>query len=592
MHLQRDRVDWFDLNTYRESLYPVSERRRSRLWLVLVGVVALLALLLGVYQMGKRTPPAGTDLTSLAVMPFANLTGDPELGYVADGLSAGVLNKISDLGGLQVVSRAEAWSYRDQDLSARQLGGKLGVGGVVDGDLQSDGEQLRATVSLTETETGFMLWSHAYNSRSTDVFDLQNEIAGDLTTFLSIPLTANERRRLARDPTGSTQAYASYVRGQRFLEDRDNPQAASWAADNFRQALRLDSEFALAHVGLSQALWRLYHQELDPEMLAQAEAEARLALEKDPDLPAARVALARVYRSTGRYSASIEALEDVLAGHPHPGQAYRELAASYERIGNLEEAERCLQASVALDDADWSNWNSLGIFLSRLGRYGEARSAFEKASEGAPPGVYRPLENLGTMSLYEGDFAAAIEVYEQIPGPPPYAVLASNMATAYYFLGDIPKAARYYRVAVELDPKDAEVRRNLGDVLLKQGLEEEARNQYLESTALMDAELEISPGDPELLRRRTMYAAKAGQCEAALTEGRQLARALPQTAYSAWDLAYVFALCADRDEAVAAVRAAIEAGVNPAALREEDEFAALRDDPEFQALTTTEPSGD
>ena len=108
----------------------------------------------------------------------------------------------------------------------------------------------------------------------------------------------------------------------------------------------------------------------------------------------------------------------------------------------------------------------------------------------------------------------------------------------------------------------------------------------------MDTELSVSPGDPELLRRHTMYAAKAGQCDAALTEGRQLAASQPKTVDSTWDLAYVFALCGERDEAIAAVRNAIEAGVSPAALREEDEFAALRDDPEFQALTSAEPSGD
>ncbi len=575
-----------------ESLFPVQPRARARPWLWVGLAVAVLVLLIAGYQIGKRPPPIGSDLTFLAVMPFANLTGDPELTYVSDGLSAGILNKVSGLGGLQVVSRAEAWSYRDQGLSPRQLGTRLGVGGVVDGDLQRDGEKLRASVNLTDAETGFLLWSHPYSTEKGNIFDLQNAIADDLATFLSIPLTAKERRRLARDPTASSQAYASYVRGQRFLDDLDNPQAPSWAADNFRQALRLDPEFALAHVGLSEALWRMYHHDLEPELLDQAGSEAELALKQDPDLPAARVALARVYRSTGRHAASIEALEDALAGHPHPDQAYRELATSYERIGDFDEAERCLQAAVALDDTDWSNWNSLGVFLSGQGRYGDARRAFRKASEQAPPGVYRPLENQGTMSLYEGDFAGAIEIYEQIPGPPPYAVLASNMATAYYFLGDITKAARYFHLAVELDPKDAELRRNLGDVLLRQGLDSEAREQYLEAVALMDAELAISPGDLELVRRRTMYAAKAGQCENALAEGRRLASVLPETADNTWDLAYVFALCGDREEALAAVRAAIDAGVSPAALGEEDEFAALRNDPEFLALTNSQTAGD
>jgi tetratricopeptide (TPR) repeat protein len=293
-----------------------------------------------------------------------------------------------------------------------------------------------------------------------------------------------------------------------------------------------------------------------------------------------------VLRSTGQVSASIEALEEALGYHLNPDQAYRELADSYERISELEEAEGYLRTATALNEADWRNWNRLGALLAKLGRYDEARSAFQNAARVAPDHIYRPLENLGTLYVYEADFEAAIETYEKIPGPVPHSLLASNMATAYFFQGDMEKAVEYFALAVDLDPMEAEFRRNYGDVLLRLGDPAAAEAEYREAVALMDAELAVDPSNGDLQRRRAMYLAKAGDCDSAVPAALELQGSIAQTAFSAHELAYVFALCGNRDQALEAVRQAIEQGISPKLMSQEDEFALLRDDPEFQALTS------
>jgi len=568
-----------------DSLFAVEPEKRSRLWrglaLVAVSVVAILAGLLMVRNCGS--PPQ--DLKTLAVLPFANLTGDPENDHLGEVFSSGLMDRLSDLYGVQMVGRSELASLIEDQAGASEIGKRLGVGSVIEGEILREGERQRVVVSLTDTATGFVMWSEPYTASPSELLHLEADVAQDLEAFLSIPLTPKERRRLADDPAALTRAYSHYVRGQRFLDQADDPSGPESAADNFRQAIRLHPDLAIAHAALSEALWQLYHRDLDAEILKQAEEQARVALEEDPNLPAAHVALARVLRSTGQVEASIGSLEEAVRDHPDPDQVYRELAESYERVGELEEAEGHYRTATALDESDWLNWNKLGALLTKLGRLDEAREAFENAVRLAPGHINRALENLGTLYLYEADFDAAIETYEKIPKPIPYALAASNLATAYFFKGDMEKAEEYFALAVELDPKEAELRRNYGDVLLRLGDMEAAEAEYREAVALMDEELSVSPGDRELLRRRAMYSAKVGDCTSAVSEANELMTSLPQTAFGAHEFAYIYALCGTREMALEAVREAIALGISPELLAREDEFASFREDPEFQALT-------
>jgi serine/threonine protein kinase/tetratricopeptide (TPR) repeat protein len=587
----RDEVSSGTAPRSSESLFPDEPKERQGLWPKLAMITALLIVGVGGFLLWRAKPAEPQDLKTLAVLPFANLTGDPANDHQGEVFSSGLMYELSDLYGIQLVGRSEVASLVGEQVGASEIGERLGVGAVVEGEILDEGGRQRVVVSFTDTATGFVLWSEPYTAKPSELHWLQEDVARDLESLLSIPLTPKERRRLAEDPAALTRAYAHYVRGRRFLDQTEDPTGPESAADNFRQSIRLHPELAIARAGLSEALWQIYHRDLDPEMLAQAEEQARLALEQDPDLPAAHVALACVLRSTGQTEASIEALEEALSGHPNPDQAYRELADSYERIGELEEAERYLRTATALNEADWLNWNWLGALLAKLGRYEEAREAFENAVRVAPDYIYQPLENLGTLYLFEADYEAAIETYERIPEPIPYALLASNIATAYFFQGDMEKAVEYFRMAVEMDPMEAELRRNYGDVLLRIGDAAAAEAQYREAVALMDAELAVDPGNAELERRRTMYSAKAGDCESAVPKAVALKRDQPPTAFSAHEFAYVFALCGARDLAVNAVRESIELGISPELLAQEDEFALLREDPEFLTLTGAEPPG-
>ena len=551
----------------------------------LVAAVAAVAAMVGAIVMGRIGSSRSAPLKTLAVMPFANLTGDADLDYLAEGVSAGLMSLLREEQGLQVVGRSEAWTTGER--SATDLAARLGVGSVVDGEILKPGSRLETTVSLTDTSTGLVLWSHTYAAPSGDIYSQQRVMASDVATFLSIPLSEEDRRRLARDPGGVGQAYDFYVTGRRFLDRVDDSRGPDAAAENFRQALRLDPDFAPAHVGLSEALWEIYLRDIDRAALEEAEDHAKRARELAPALADARLALARIYRTTGRQEAAAEEVEAALADHPRADVVQRELGRVAQRMGDLEEAERSLRAATSLRPDDWANWNALGNLLAATGQYEEAREAFSEAAEVAPPDVTMPREKLATYSLQVGEVDAAIDLYESLPKPIRSPRLASNLGTAYFFSDRSDRwerAEENYLLAVRLNPQDPMYQTNLGDLYQRLERPDEARERYRLSCDLLEERYADDPDDPALISELAFTSAKAGDCDRALRLMPELEQVLPDTGPNAHQLAYVYALCDRGDAAIDALARAIAHGESPELIRQEDEFLTLHDRPDFKAL--------
>ncbi|MCH7666604.1 MAG: protein kinase [Acidobacteria bacterium] len=566
-----------------DSLRVSTGKSSRRWWLAGAAVLAVMAsVFLGVRFRQSRVP-RGFDV--IAVLPFANMTGDPNQDYLAEGLAAGLITQLSSVQGLSVIGRSETWSYRDRGLSPTEMGRELGIAGFVEGELHATPEGLRADIGLADAQTGVVVWSHSYTADRARIVSMQQEVARDLARFASIPLSRKERSRLAKKPTLSPRAYDFYLQAQQFLEAVDNPRGPEFARDLYLQAVRLDPEFALAEVGLSEAQLKLHERTKDPDALAEAESRARRALDLDAELPAAILAMAKVHRASGRYAESLAELRPLLVNHPRPDEAHRELAFSYEQAGDLKAAERSLRSAVALRSDHWHHWNSLGGFLVRKGDYPEARAAFAEAVSLAPSGVGGPLWNLIAVRLREGDWEGAIEDFEALEGPLEDARLASNMGTAYFFVNRLEDAETYYKLALSLEPQDPLKHGNLADLYLRRGRRAEAQAEYSTAMRLVAEALLNSPNSNELRISQALYAAKAGECSTASGLALRLKTDLPATGQNVHDRALVHALCDELDEALAAIRAAVSLGVSGKLIRQEDEFAPLREDAEFLALT-------
>jgi len=568
------------------STLRLSRRRRKKLlpWLVATGVLTVLAAALLLVR--PRSATAERPYT-IAVMPFSNLTGDPAQGYLAEGISASLITQLSELVGLRVLSRSETWSQVAEGLTARELATKLGIDSLLEGQLQQQQQQLLASISLTDGATGSVIWSDTLRSSPGEIFGLQAEIAQKLARALEIQLSPVERRRLAQDPTRSAQAYDHYLRGRELLESATDDSGLSSSIQMLERAVDLDPGFALAHSGLSEALWRSYVVSLDQERLALAEAAADRALTLDPALPAAIVARARILRSTGQQETSIAELRRVLARHPKPAEAYQELADSYEEVGQTQEAEEAWRMAVGLDERSWNSWMGLGRLLVQRGERDSAEQALLKARELAPSRITGPSIELATFALQTGDVEGAIERFEALPKPIREARVASNLGTAYYF-SDRPdrlvSALGFYQRAVQLRPAEPGYHRNLADVYVDLQRPAEARAEYRRTFELIGQQLVDNPTNVDNQTRQIEYAAKAGECDSALSLASQREGTLPDTASGVHRLAIAYALCGDEGRALDAIRRSIELKYSPDLIRQEAEFESLHHLPAFQRL--------
>lgn len=567
------------------QVFTLRRQRSQKLRLAvagLIGVAALSGLAFAFRNLGRNE--GLPRVKSLAVLPFSNVTGDPAQDYFGDGLSSVLINQLSEVPGLSVVSRSEVGGYKGSRKGARQIAKELGAQEILEGQIVEAGERVRVEATLVDGETGFVLWSRQLEGERGEIFRLQDRLTREVVKALALSLDAAERRRLSRKPTGSLEAYDLYLQARSLLDDVDHPEDLDSACELFRKALEIDPEFALAHAGLSEALMATYKRDRDLGVLAEARSRAERALAIDPSLPGAHIALARVDWNTGRRAQSILELRRLVALHPESDAAYLELAVSYEEVGDLSKAEITARQAIAIRPDYWSLWNYLGGVLQKQGDYAGAREAYEKAMKTAPSELSWPTQNLAAMEIQQGNFAAAIEMYERIPRPISSAGLAANIGTAYFSVGRLDEAERYFRLALRLRPKDHRWHRNLGDLLRRRGNSEGARGEYQSAAQLVAKDLEVNPGQESFQLLEGLYLAEAGNCREALPVIRRVEKSLQPNAANSWDIAQAYAVCGQRVPAIAAIRHAIENGYPAASISQQDEFKVLLSDPALARL--------
>ena len=556
--------------------------RRHWEWVV-GGLAALVIGVVAVWWAGRDTGPPPYD--RVAVMPFADYTGGNDGQRLGDSVASRLIVTLAgELPGLQVSPRTEAWSYQGEGLEPQQLARRLGVGTIVEGSVSQRGDQLELAASLIDGRSGQMIRTEREQGHAVELADLEDDLARSLVRILEIILSPYEQRRLGEDPSRTFAAYDLFLKAERQLEIATDKTGLLPAIELFRQAVRRDPEFALAWSGLSEAHWVRARIRGVVEAMDDAEEAARHALELDPTLPEAHLALAQVLRDTGRLEEARAELDRAAEGRSRPDEVQRELADNLERVGDMEGAEAALRTAVAVAPSAWENWEALGRLLWRQAQYDEALDAFSEAAGVAPPGVTTPREKIVASLVSMGDFDAALEAAEAIPRPITSAMLASNVGTAYFFTGRFEEAEASYRTAVELRPRSVDAHRNLADALDAQGRAEEARAEYAEARALAEEQLEQDPDDVELALLGAFLAARSGDCVAATAWADRLAAGSPGTADVVHQVAYVDALCGRRRQALDRIGQALRLGVPADIIRNEPEFESLHSDAEFQAL--------
>jgi adenylate cyclase len=299
-----------------------------RLLLVLLVVGFALACVLGwIYDVGahgiERTPPAppahaATDQpaprASVAILPFADLSEAHDQDYFCDGLAEEILNALAKIRDLHVASRTSSFRFREGSTDAREIGRALNVAAIMEGSVRKAGERVRVTAQLVDAANGYHLWSENFDRKLEDIFAIQEEIARSVARALRVSLKTPDALDFERKAPRDVRAYEFYLRG-RQLQAMKSTFTWTAAPEMFRRAILLDPQYAQAHAGLADALvelllWRLARP---GDVLDEALAASRRALELAPDLAEAHVAHANTLHLSGDHAASEAAFERAIA---------------------------------------------------------------------------------------------------------------------------------------------------------------------------------------------------------------------------------------------------------------------------------------
>ncbi len=266
----------------------------------IVAVIATLVLIagsigLGLFWRARNSTAAGT-INSIAVMPFQNRSADADTEYLADGLAESLIYRLSQLPNLKVSPTSSVFRYKGKETDAQKIGNELGVSAVLTGRIVKRGENLTISVELVDVRTNKLLWGEQYERKMSELLTTQREIAAEITNKLQLKLSGEGEQKLAKKYTDSNEAYQLYLKGLFHFANRTKEDVQK-AIGSFQQATRLDPNFALAYVGISQSYSMMpSYSYLSPkEAFPQAKAAAQKALEIDPSLADAHGALATTF---------------------------------------------------------------------------------------------------------------------------------------------------------------------------------------------------------------------------------------------------------------------------------------------------------
>jgi TolB-like protein/DNA-binding winged helix-turn-helix (wHTH) protein/Tfp pilus assembly protein PilF len=511
------------------------KRTPSRRFVLAGAALAAAGLALLIWRPTQAVEPRRSPMTSLAVLPLQDLSGDPSQAYFADGMTEALIGSLARIRALRVVSRTSAMRFKGTSRSVPEIADALGVDAVVEGSVQRTNGRVRITVQLIHGETDTHVWAREYERNLTDVLELQSELARAIAEEIQVQITADERARLVAAERVRPDAYLEYLLGQHYLW-RPGEEELSRAIEHFERAVRLDPDYAPAHAGLSHAWWwrGIWGAQTLKQVEAASRAAASRALALDPQLAEAHVSLGRIkfvydWDWTGAEKDLGRALEldpNSLDAHFFHGMLFMALGRFPEAIDHMGKAE-------ALDPLSATVQSAYGRILYRARRFDEAIVHLKQAISLEPqsPGPYHRLadvfEEVRRYSEAMAMSAAAEKLAPQGPGR-----RAADVARIYARMGRRDEARRILSGLTTSKPAwfaVATVFAALGDKdeafrLLFAAVEDRGSLNYVKTDPRFDV-LHSDRRWPELLRRMNLSVdPERGGSSSARDENGYLAR--------------------------------------------------------------------
>jgi adenylate cyclase len=399
---------------------PATSEHRKHAWIYIIvfsAAISLALFFLGRYTAGNKISSSPNHISneSIAVLPFENLSHDPDNAYFADGIQEEILARLSKIADLKVISRTSTQKYKSSPNNLREIAQQLGVANILEGSVQKSADQVRVNVQLINATKDAHLWGEIYDRKLTDVFAVESDIARTIAETLRVRFSGAEQSAIAVRPTENTEAHELYLKGRYFLSGRRNGDDLKRAIDYFNQAIIKDPNYALAYAGLADSYTLLpgWSDQSLAECFAKARWAASKALELDNNLAEAHTSLAILLFADGNLREAKREFERAISLNPNYAAAHYFFGLNVlASLGRFDGAIAEIKRAIELDPFSLIMNTNLGHCYSLARRYPEAIVHLRKVIDFNPDFAQAHLL-LGEALELSGQIEQAIPEYER-----------------------------------------------------------------------------------------------------------------------------------------------------------------------------------
>ena len=365
---------------------PEATRKKKYVWIYIVVIGAAISIglfFLGRYSAGNTTAsPAGITNKSIAVLPFDNLSRDPDNAYFCEGVQDEILTRLAKVADLKVISRTSTQHFKSAPENLPEIAKQLGVAHILEGSVQKAADQVRVNVQLINAVTDAHLWADTYDRKLTDIFAVETDIAKTVADTLQAKLSGSEKSSMAKTPTVNPEAYELYLKGRFFWNKRTGDDLRK-SIEYLKQAIAKDPGYALAYAALadSYGLLRFYGGASPAESVVPAETAAKKALELDDSLAEAHASLGLIATEELEIDRGVRELERAVQLNPNYATAHHWLALARIPLGQLDRAIGEGRRALELDPLSMIINADLSLIYLYARRYDEAEAQARKALE-------------------------------------------------------------------------------------------------------------------------------------------------------------------------------------------------------------------
>jgi TolB-like protein/Tfp pilus assembly protein PilF len=578
---------------------PGAHRRRNIVLLVAAGAVISIAA--GFFLLPRAS--ARKIDKSVAVLPFENLSDEKENAYFADGIQDDVLTNLSKIGDLRVISRTSVMQYRGRPTNLRDIGKALGVSNILEGSVRRSGNRVRVNVQLIDANTDEHLWASDYDRDVTDVFAIQSDLAREIANALQAKLSPAERTQMTRKPTEDGEAYLAFVQAHDLSCAVEDLTKLKQSEQLYQRAIELDPNFALALARYSQLeSWMLRTHDASSEHREKARTLAERALQLQPDLPEAHLALGfTYYYGDNNYQAALREFEIAQQALPNEAEVYLAIGAIQRRQGKWAESTANLEKAVSLNPKDTWPLQNLTFNYQMLRNFDAANKTVDRALQIDPQGISLWGIKAKLAISEKGDLSVGEKLLEKAKSFPMSSEERLKMIGGQT---NLLLAERKYQEVLQLgasvpDESFAAVPGSLAFKYFPIGIAHKAlgddaaaRAAFLKAKNILEEQLKQKPDDADLRVQFAKLLAWLGEKDTAIAEAQRAIDLRPESKDAfegpqiTEQVAQVYTILGDNARAIDLLDELLSrpSEVTSQSLKLDPAWDPLRNDPAFQAL--------